>query len=398
MTIDELNFLQSGAGAKLLRQYGGYDEASLLRLLFKSAKKSDGINLAPLVTLIKLRRQATAKFPHASDMFFTPLGLEQATGEHIANLIAARFQPEWTVADLTASIGGNLIGLAKRCRKVIAVDKNPENLSCARVNITLEGLSGKVEFILGDANDNIRNGVDAFFLDPARDRDGKSKTRSILNSEPQLLKILPLIFKITPNVGVKISPAFDYEELALLPEEPEVEIISEDNNCKVAMLWFGALKKNQRSASCLCKGNLYFYKDNPAVSRAGVLNKPGVYIYEPNKAISKAHLVDELAAEYGLKKLNPRLAFLSGGLLVAGDKPGLFRIFKVRNCQEFSARNFQAFLKENKIDRADILAKEFPLGPEEILKKFKLREGGGLTFIFLTLNDGKRYYILAERV
>lgn len=396
MTISDLNFLRSAEGQAMLQCYSGYTDDELFKLLFKSAKQADLTFLSAAVTLIRLRRNAAGKFVRNDKMFFTTLGLEQSTGERIADHIAARFSPDWRVADLTCSIGGNLISLAKRCRSIVGVDLNEQNIACAQENVAVYELKDKVEFIVGDARNNIKSGIDAFFLDPARDREGKTKTRSILNSEPSLTELLPKIFSVTKNVGVKISPAFDYQELALLPDQPEVEIISENNNCKVAMLWFGALKKYERSASCFVGRHCYFYHDDSKIAPTDIVDSLGAYLYEPNKAISRARLLSEIAAEYGLKQLSGSLSFLTGDQLVADDKPGLLRTFKVMASGDFAAKAFPGFLKENGIARVDVMVKDFPMKPEEILKRFKLKEGGGLTLIFWTSRQGKRRYILAK--
>ncbi|MFA6995472.1 MAG: class I SAM-dependent methyltransferase [Patescibacteria group bacterium] len=396
MTITELNFLKSAAGKSLLERYGDYDEAALFRLLLKSNKKEKILFLAAIVTLIKLRRKATEKFSRSSEMFFTTLGLEQSTGEKIARYISSRFRTYWKVVDLSSGIGGNLIFLAEHCRQVTAVDKNETNLTCAQYNCEVYGVGEKIKFINGEAQKNINSDADAFFLDPARDREGKSKTRSILNSQPPLLEILSQIFLVTRNVGVKISPAFDYQELELLPDKPEVEIISEDNTNKVAMLWFGDLKIAARRATILSGDSLYSYNDqeqnNPDFS-----STPLAYLYEPNKAIIKAHLIDELAVEYGLAKINSQLSLLTGDRIVGSDRPGLWRIFKVLVCEPFSWAKLQNFLQNRQIERINILTKRFPLKPEELYKKLKIKEGGNLFLILTVLSDEKRYYVLAEK-
>ena len=405
MTIEDLNFLKSADGRELLERYASYQEEDLYRLLFKSATSEAGKFLPGAVTLIKLRRQAEAKFALAAKMFFTPLNLEQSTSEAVSEHIAQRFKPEWKVADITCGLGGNLIPLAKRCRQALAVDKLEDNIICARENAAAYGVRNKIEFIAGDAYDIIDEksafayaGIDAFFFDPARDREGKTKTRSILNSEPEILKILPEIFKITHNVGIKISPAFDYQELESLPEIPEIEIIAEDNNCKVAMLWFGELKTAaKRRASILTKGRLYELQDVALRPVVPIIPAPLAYLYEPNKAIIKAHLVEELAASYGLSKINRQLSFLTGDALVGTDQPGILRAFKVKACRPFALKELKTYLKAEKIARVNIMTKRFPLLPEEAYKKLKLKEGGNLFLILTVLSGEARYYILAER-
>lgn len=408
MTLEDINFLKSENGRELLQRYGSYSEEDLYRLLFKSAASEEGKFLPGAVTLIKLRRQAKRKFSLADSMFFTPLSLEQATSEAVSEHIARRFHPDWKVADLTCGLGGNLVPLAKRCRQAVAVDKLEINIACARENAAVYGVAEKIEFIAGDAFENIRTDIDAFFLDPARDREGKSKTRSIMNSEPALLKILPEIFKITHNVGVKISPAFDYQELEDLPEEPEIEIIAEDNNCKVAMLWFGELRTAaKRRATILIGKNpnndhpdekrIYDFINAPARPVVPIIAAPLVYLYEPNKAIIKAHLIEEVAAAYGLAKINRQLSFLTGDSLVGSDKPELFRAFKVKAFRPFALKELRSYLKAEKVARVNIITKRFPLPPEELYKKLKLKEGGDLFLIVTVLSGEERYYILAER-
>jgi SAM-dependent methyltransferases related to tRNA (uracil-5-)-methyltransferase len=257
MTKLELEYLKSKEGQEAYKKHYLDSDARLELLVLKNQITNPFFGA--LASLIKLRRAAKNKFSKSESMFFTSLSLEQATSERIAKYIAQRFKPEWTVQDLTCSLGGNTIFLAERVKQIIAVDLSEEKIDCAKENATAYGVSDKIEFIIGDAFLNIKP-VDAFFIDPARDREGATKTRSFLNSSPSLLTILPQLFAITHNVAVKISPAFDYEELKALSEEPEIEIISENNNCKVAMLWFGEFKTANRRATGFKKMNFFFYR------------------------------------------------------------------------------------------------------------------------------------------
>ncbi len=399
MTLADLNYLQSADGHELIQRYESLNDEDLYRLLFKSAHGEEGKFLPGMVTLIKLRRQARLKFKLADQMFFTPLNLEQSTSEAISEHIAARFKADWKVVDLTCGLGGNLIPLARRCREAVAVDKLDLNIICAQENARAYGVADKIEFVTGDAYDNLKTDADAFFLDPARDREGKTKTRSILNSEPELMKILPEIFKITHNVGVKLSPAFDYKELESLPEMPEVEIVAEDNNCKVAMLWFGALKtESLRRATILTKGQKYEFVSSRDRASVSIAPQPATYLYEPNKAIIKAHLVEEIASQYGLAKINRHLSFLTGDALVGTEKPGVLRAFKVKVCKPFNLKELKTYLKAEKIKRINILTKRFPLAPEELYQKLKIKEGGESFLIVTVLSNEERYYFLAERV
>ncbi len=392
MTNLELDYLKSEAGKQAYKQHC-LDSNPRLELLVLKNQITNPF-FGALASLIKLRRAAKNKFAKSEEMFFTTLSLEQATSERIAKYIAKRFKSNWTVTDLTCSLGGNAIFLAEQVKKVIAVDLSEEKINCAKENALAYGVDKKIEFIVGDAFLNINNS-EAFFLDPARDREGDTKTRSFLNSSPSLLDILPQLFAVTRNIAVKISPAFDYEELKTLPEEPEIEIISENNNCKVAMLWFGDFKTCKLRATGFKKEAFFSFINNEVVADFSLVKK---YLYEPNKAISKAHLIDEVASEFSLAKIDYNLSFLTSDKLVSESDTNIFRKFEVLHYDKFSLKQFKLFLKNRKIDRAEIIVKNFKMTADDLRKRLKIKEGGESVIILATLQNQEKVFILAKKV
>jgi hypothetical protein len=393
MTNSELDYLKSTAGQEAYKQH--YLDKDLVLELLVLKNQITNPFFGALATLIKLRRAAKNKFSKSEEMFFTPLSLEQATGETIARYIAKRFKPDWLVEDLTCSLGGNVIFLAEQVKKVIAVDLAAEKIECAKLNAAVYGVENKIDFIVGDAFLNINKEAKAFFLDPARDREGDTKTRSFLNSSPSLLDILPQLFAVTHNVAVKISPAFDYEELKQLPEEPEIEIISENNNCKVAMLWFGDFKTCRRRATGFKKEEFFSFTDNDSLVEFSKVKK---YLYEPNKAISKAHLIDEVALKFNLNKIDTKLSFLTSDELVAAGDSNIFRKLEVLHFDKFSLKQFKTFVKKEKIERAEIIVKHFKMTADEIRNRLKIKEGGEKIVILTTLQNQEKVFILAKKV
>lgn len=397
MDMQSLENINSPRGRELLDRYSDYRDEDLENLMFKVDKSERDI-MRSVVTLIKLRHKAKDKFSLADKMFFTPDGQEQSTGEKISQYIAGRFGKGKKIVDLTCSIGGNLVYLAQE-NDLIAVDLNEVNISCAQLNAHIYGVDDKIKFIKGDAFDNVIDGVDAFFADPDRSREGKTKTRSLFNSSPDIYKLLPMLMEVTQNIGIKISPAFNYSDLDQLPGDPEIEVISEDNVCKVAMLWFGEYKTCKRRATMFIKDEMLTYIDNPETKKAITISDlPLSYIYEPNKAIIKAHLIDELADEFSLSKLDPSIAYLTSDKLNESRKA--FRAMKVITFGKYSLKNVQKLLKESEsikdINRANIISRGFPVKIEELYKKLKLKEGGDLFLIFTTINKSNRYYILTK--
>lgn len=387
----------------LLKEFSSLDEDERYKRIFKAEEKDRAL-ISAVVWLLSLREKARDKFKEADKMFFTSLGLEQATEDVIASHIAQRFKADWQIADLGCGLGGNLLQFAKRCKKVIAVDVNEDNLFAAKLNVQAFGLSDKVEFIQQSIDETISSlagDIKAIFLDPARDRIGDTKTRSILNSSPKILEILPKLFQITKNIAIKISPAFDWQELELLPELPEVEVISENNTCKVAMLWFGEFKRGGNKASCFRKDKNYIFSNYPEKNsleldsdvRIAMASKVLEYICEPDKAISRSGLLEAYAGKYNLKRIAIGNSYLTGS---SSDMEAA-RVFAVKQVFQLSLKNLKQELKKLKIARAEILAKNYIIKPEEIYKRLSLAEGGEYTLIFVVINK-KKTAILTQRI
>lgn len=100
-------------------------------------------------------------------MLFTRPGLEQASSELIARHRARRYTNARHVADLCASIGGDLIALAQG-RAALAVDVDPVRLRMAGHNADVYEAGGAVTTVHADVRDADLAGIDGVFVDPAR--------------------------------------------------------------------------------------------------------------------------------------------------------------------------------------------------------------------------------------
>lgn len=405
MTKDDLKFLNSQAGEKMIAEFLALDENTRYKKLLKAAE-DERPKIAAVLSLIASRQKAKNKFQKAEKMFFSSLNLEQSSSEQVSSHIAIRFKKTWSVADLTCGAGGNLLALAGVCKKVFAVELDEITLECAKLNASAHALEDKIDFFNKSAEEFLSSAdssnIQAVFLDPARDRENATKTRSILNSRPNLLEILPLIFQKTKNVGVKISPAFDWREIDLLPGDPEVEVISEDGVCKVAMLWFGDLKKGKRSAACFRKNGTFFFSDGQAPgalklnseAKALMGNKPLKFIFEADKAVSRAGLAEALAAELNLQKLDSKSQYFFGEEIAIPCG----RVLLFKKILGSSLREVKKELKVQGVVKADISAKGHFLKPEEMYKKLKIKEGGEHVLILIPLPGDKQVFVLAQKL
>lgn len=396
MTVQALEFLSSAQGVKILQEYKRVSIKDLPSLAFKLSKKKVPF-FSEIVTLLKLRILAEGKFENSEEMLFTDDGLEQASGELISKYVARRIKDViagGTITDLTCGVGGNAIFLAKYLQ-VRAVDLNEVHLCCARYNAERYGVLSNIKFIHGRAEDNVR-GADAFIIDPQRIRHGQTKTRSIYNSQPNIVELLPRMLSVTTNICLKISPAFDFDEILRLPGNPEIEVISEDNINKGAFLWFGKLKSATRRATIIDGDAELTYTGDPGKVRAELAKDIYQYIYIPNKAIIKAELSDEVASHFKLRRISHQNELMTTNELINYPSK-VFRAFEVLEYSAFSMSKTKELIKRNMLDRAHIVARHFGINSEDLRKNLKLKEGGRYTLIF-TEWAGERYVILGRNV
>ncbi len=395
MTIEDIQYFKTKKGIELIEMYRHLPDDDLEMLTFSLAKKNVP-HYPYLITLLKLRKKARIKFSKADEMFFDSISLEMATSERIAKHIALRFRGKKKIVDLTCGIGGNAIFLAEISR-VVAVDLEKTSIEMAKCNSEAYGVDKNMEFRVGNAHLNIDEDADAFFLDPMRTREGETKTRSFLNTMPRITEILPKIFKITKNVCIKVSPAFNYKEIDLFEEKPEIELISENNENKVALLWFGEFRQNMRKATMFIRDDKIELSDNNDASEIPISETPGKYIYEPNRAIIKAHLIDEVAQGHDLFKINKNIAFLTKDSLISDGKDK-FRTFKVLEYKPFSLKGLRRDLKEMGLKNISVINRGTPILPEKLIKDLKLGEGSEAFVLVTKLKNDKNHYIISEKI
>lgn len=111
--LDDYRWLIGSEAERWLAELAGAsgepeDQAALLR------KDLSATRVHLLVEQTALRRRARQKFAAADQMFFTRLGLEQATDDMVAAYKAGRFASQEMVCDLCCGIGGDLMAISSR--------------------------------------------------------------------------------------------------------------------------------------------------------------------------------------------------------------------------------------------------------------------------------------------
>jgi len=222
-------------------------------------------------------------------------GLQLATPEIVAKYIAKRLKTD-TIADLGCGIGGQVIFFAKECRKVYAIDNDPEKLQYAKENCRLYGVDN-VEFILGDAlSAQVKEKVsdaDIIFSDPARPLSEKERTLESL--KPPITEIIRIYSDIIPDLAFHAPPQMPPERLKL---DCECEYLSLNGQLNRLTLYMGSLKCCEKSAVVLPCGEKLCLSGAPEIKKSSLCE----YVYEPEPSVIKAGLLDELAEKLGQER------------------------------------------------------------------------------------------------
>jgi len=166
-----------------------------------------------LLEQVELRRRAKVKFENADRMFFTRIGLEQATDQWVAAYKASRVldqraaasarlslsnaAPTRVIADLCCGIGGDLTALATG-GSAIGIDLDPIAAHFAAIN------SGQKVHKCDVEEFDFAN-VTAWHIDPDRRPTGK-RTTSLDFSTPNGETINRIIPR-APNAAIKLDPS-----------------------------------------------------------------------------------------------------------------------------------------------------------------------------------------------
>jgi SAM-dependent methyltransferase len=335
---------------------------------------------AALETAI-LRLEARGKFPEAGKLFFTRTALEQATHWEVSRYRTERYRGAEQIIDLGCSIGSDTAQLAAFA-PVIGIDLDPLRLHMAQANLKALEPTHPTRFLLADLQAALPvrlNSRTSLFFDPAR-RDNQRRAFNVEAYQPALSTIKEWI-KLSPNLGVKISPGVQTEELERY--QAELEFVSLRGELKEALLWFGGLSSAIRRATILPGPHSYVAPDELVDTIPGLegkhtphrqalpVSEPLAYLIEPDAAILRAGLVQPLGIELGASQLDPEIAYLTSAEYI--ETP-FARSWKIETWMPFNLKQLRAALRQRDIGKITVKKRGSPIQPEELIKL--LRIGG----------------------
>ena len=334
-------------------------------------RKQFGDRTPALVETVLLRRRAADKMPGSGDWLFTDEALQQASATPVALHRAQRLAGR-IVHDATCSIGTELAALRGTDIRAVGSDIDPVRLAMARHN-----LGSTADLCRADALRPVTR--DAVVLaDPARRGSGRRRFNP-RDYQPALDQLLD-VYRDRELV-VKTAPGIDFDALAQLGFDGEIEVTSYRGSVREACLWSAGLAEPgvRRRASILDRG-----EQITDVERDDCPVRPvGRWIVDPDGAVVRAGLVRHYAARHGLWQLDPNIAYLSGDQL----PPGV-RGFEVFQQLPFDERRLRQTLAAFDCGTLEILVRGVDVDPDGLRRRLALRGSRSLTVVITRVGSG----------
>ena len=396
----DFSFLETESYKSFIAEYGDADTIKLRLKAFHELPFDKEF----AIRQIECSKKAKAKIPELSESWIYPtnLSIEQCTAETIAKFHASLFEGCGNVVDFTCGLGIDSYYISQKVKSLTTVEIDSTIAGTAAYNFKKAG-AGNITVVNADAETyaaGIEGQLSAAFIDQARRGKDNSRVYNINDCVPDIKSIIRSINGKTGFLIAKTSPMIDITDtLRQFREITEVWVISLKNECKELLFRFDFTC----SGSPVKINTINFESgDTQLFSTEGGIFKNQAAARDPeengllmlpNSSVMKAGIFNELCERYGLSPIaaNSHL-FISSGTPTDGF-PG--KIYRIERILTLSKPDIKA-LKQT-TEAANIACRNFPLTPDGLYKKLKIKNGGDYYLFATTISSGKKLLLLCKK-
>ncbi|WP_400079116.1 class I SAM-dependent methyltransferase [Winogradskyella sp. R77965] len=366
-------------------------KSDIASLLLKGVPFND-IEAKTIIEQVEAKKRCEKKLPtwfNTDDIYYpNKLNIEQTSSEITATYKANLVSGE-SLIDLTGGFGIDAYYFSKQIDSVVHCEVDTELSSIVKHNyqaLNASNIRCKNESGI-DVLKQLDQPFDCIYIDPSRRDDSKKKVFLLSDCTPNIKTFQNLFLKYAKGVMIKTSPLLDLSATRSdLNHVKEIHVVAVNNEVK-ELLWL--LERDYEGDVTIKSVNLQkdkihnfeFNFENEVIADVKY-SEPLNYLYEPNSAILKAGAFNSISEQLMLNKLHKHSHLYTSDALI--DFPG--RRFQIKKTLSFKKK---VFAKE-KISKANVTTRNFPISVSDIRKKLKIKDGGS-TYLFFTtnLNDEK---------
>ncbi len=370
-----------------------YKHTDIRKVALKLSKRPE-LPRELIIKQINGLQKSREKLPFLKFIFPHPLSLSQASSQTTAEYKASLYSGRKLI-DLSGGTGIDSYFFSKKFLEVVYVEPRPELAELAKYNFDLtniqvqEATAGKFLEQYRTSSAKVQEKSEVIYIDPDRRDKGKSLI-NLQDCQPDIPKLLPLLWQHTEHILLKLSPMLDLSVIRhQLSAIAAIHIIAVANDCKELLVelragFAGKMKIITINFSNDKEQQYTFSADEKKEEIA--YSPPLSYLYEPNVAIHKANCYAELAADFDLKKLAPNTHLFTSRKLMMSFPGRVLTIEKVDKPQK------------KWLPQANIISKNFQMKPAEIARKYQIKNGGEQFLYACQLLHKKKVFIHASPV
>lgn len=357
-------------------------------------------HIKEIASQIQSRQKAKGKLDSWATNFEVvmppPLSIEQASSEATSQYKLKLLSGEHLL-DLTGGMGIDCISLSTSFKTTTYVEK-ASNL-CDLFSHNAKVFNRKVEVVNANAEDYLKSHSfdqkkTIAYLDPARRDQSKNRVFRIEDCSPNLIQLISGLRKNVSKVLVKYSPLLDISSLIkAIDHIKELHVVSVKNDCKELLLLMDFSFKDKPQLKCV---NLetaqppfsFSLEDEQSASAAyGDYVK---FIYESNSSIMKAGAFNIVAEVFDVRKLANNTHLYTSDQIIKSFPGRIYQVIDIVN-----KHSIKKYAADGKIN---VISRNYPLNPQELKKKWKLKDGGQYFLLAFRDQHNKAQMIIANRL
>ena len=334
---------------------------------------------------------------HSENIYYpNKLNIEQTSSEVTAKYKSSLTTGD-TIIDLTGGFGVDAYYFSKQAKEVTHCEINTELSELVAHNFKALNVSN-----INCVSDNgietlkrINKPFDWIYIDPSRRDHSKQKVFLLSDCEPNIKTYKNVFLKYSKNVMIKTSPLLDLTATLLdLDNVKEIHIVAVNNEVK-ELLWILERDFNDntivKTINLTKTGNQHFdfkFKDEPFSKET--YSSPLTYLFEPNAAILKSGGFNSISEILSIDKLHKHSHLYTSDTLV--DFPG--RQFKIEKILPYNKK----IISKERITKANITTRNFPMPVSDIRKKLKIKDGGSIYLFFTTDYEDAKIVLVCSKI
>lgn len=376
------------------------DDIFSLKLLNKPESNVDiDLALRQITGKQKIKPKVPLFYDTEDILYPVQLSLEQSSSESTASYKSLQCKGD-SLVDLTGGFGVDCFFMSRQFKQVTYVERQEELCNLAKHNFKVLG-NGHIRVIQAETEKYLpaMKHADWIFIDPARRSTSGKKVILLSDCEPDIRNIYPILLERATQVMIKLSPMMDISAaIRDLPNTNEIHIISVENECKEVLLVLNQTIPKTIKVKTINlgkdKGNQVFDYNledelTAEVSFASEIEK---YLYEPNASIMKSGAFKLISNRFRIHKLHKNTHLYTSNELIH-EFPG--RIFEVTDMCGNSKKELKKLI--NKIPKANVSTRNYPVPVDELRKKLKIKDGGEIYLFACTFHKDQKIIIETKK-